>query len=526
MATGKSRIAQLTAAALGWSHFDTDVYVEQKAGMTVSQIFEEKGEGYFRELELESLLEISAKENIVISLGGGTLNIPQARQIISRDSTIVSLWAQPEIILNRVNRKDTRPLLANLSSEEKFTTIQTMLKEREELYASADFRVESREDVPHHVLTKKIIQRIQLETLSYLTVDLGSRSYPIYIEEDLSRHCGIIAEKYGTDHQFIIATDSNIKTHHPDLIQQISNSLGKCKVFFFRPGEEEKNLRSISKFHTFLLKHNFSRKTTVLAIGGGVVGDMTGFAASIYLRGVNFIQIPTTLLAMVDSSVGGKTGVNHRLGKNLIGTFYQPQAVIININTLSTLPPQEYLAGLGEVIKYAIIWDKQFFDLLMHNHEAVLSRSPDLLKQIITRCCTIKAEIVSKDEQENGLRAILNYGHTFGHAIETLAGYGAITHGLAVTLGMRVAARLAVSQNILSPSQEQEHNQLLDLYNMPKVFKIDPQDAWRVMGVDKKVAGTTRHYILPVAIGQAKKLSNFSKESVIEAWSAISSSSE
>ncbi len=521
MATGKSRMAELTAAALKWKFYDTDLYIVTKTGLTISEIFENEGEAGFRKLELEALEELSKKRQAVIALGGGSLTQPKAVELVKNSGILVGLWAKPSTILERVNRKNTRPLLANLSDEKKMKKIVQMLEERKDYYDLADFQVESREDVPHHVLTHKIINRIRLESLKPLTVELAERSYPIYIEEKNLQLLPALSEKLELPSHYVIVTDVVLKEKHKEELKNLSAQLGNCRSFYFRTGEAEKSLVSINRLITYLLKHKYSRKTTLIAYGGGIVGDMVGFAASIFLRGVPFVQVPTSLLAMVDSSVGGKTGVNHRYGKNLIGSFYQPRAVMIQIAALKTLPHIEYLAGMAEVIKYAVIWDKNFFDFLWDNSEGILNKDPELLRKILKKCCAIKAQVVSQDEKESGIRAILNYGHTFGHAIETLAGYGNLTHGIAVARGMVVAMRLAVLLKKINPSAESKQLELLKKFDFPLKFNVNEESAWDIMGVDKKVEGDKRIYILPTEIGKVERVSGVAKELVHQSWQAI-----
>ncbi|MBF0432360.1 MAG: 3-dehydroquinate synthase [Fibrobacteria bacterium] len=521
MATGKSRLGELTAAALGWKHFDTDTLVEQKTDRSVTQIFEEDGEDYFRRLELQVIDEMAQKERVVVSLGGGALKSPEAQKIVKQSGILIGLWAHPETILKRVNRKDTRPLLSGLNDKDKLEKINRMLEERAPIYNLAHFQIESREDIPHHVLIKKIINRLQLERITPVEVDLGERSYPIYIQEDMGELIGVVTDKIKCPQQFLIVTDSNLKSYQKEYLRKLSISLNKCRIFYFKTGEKEKNLTSVNRLITYMLKHHYTRETTLVAFGGGIVGDVTGFTASIYLRGIKFLQVPTTLLAMVDSSVGGKTGVNHRLGKNLIGTFTQPGAVLINTHVLETLPREELLAGLAEVIKYAVLWDESFFTFLEENVKPILAKEPEVLKILIKRCCEIKAEVVSNDEREQGIRAILNYGHTFGHAIEAEQGYHGLSHGFAVALGMKVAARLSCLMNLLSHEDEKRQTLLLSSYGLPKAFEIDKKRAWDIMARDKKNKKDDRVYVLPVSIGKVKKVINVDKALVNEAWSAI-----
>lgn len=523
MATGKSRIGSLTAAALGWKYFDIDQAIERENGRTVSEIFAEEGEAYFRNLELESLRKISRESQVAVSLGGGTLTNPEALEIVKSTGVLVALWASPEVILARVNRKkNKRPLLANLDETEKKAKIVSLLEERKPIYEQADFRFESTEQFPHHVLTRRLIHTLQVAQLRPLTVALGERSYPIYIEESLGGYVDTILEKTGCHGSPLLITDQNLREKQKPLLDQIRSSLRGCKVFYFRPGEEEKNLKSLNRLFTYLLRYNYGRKTTLISFSGGVVGDMVGFAAATYMRGVDFVQIPTTLLSMVDSSVGGKTGINHPLGKNMIGAFYQPRAVIINLVALKTLPQQEFLAGLAEVVKYAVIRDEEFFTYLESHQEALLGRDTAVMQYVVRKCCAIKAEVVGQDEREAGERAILNYGHTFAHALELLAGYR-LSHGLAVALGMRCAARLATSMGMLTPSDEERHNSLLTALNMPETFpfKLDATKAWEAMGRDKKADQGKRVFILPERIGSVCITSEVSKELAFAALDCI-----
>ncbi len=520
MASGKSRIGSLTAASLGWKFFDIDKLIEEKIGKSIPRIFAEDGESAFRRMEVDALREVGDQGPMVASLGGGTLINPEAIEIIRRNGVLVGLRASPEVILERVNRKkESRPLLANLDDEAKMAKIKEMLEVRKPLYQLADLHFESDEKIPHHVLTRRIIHRLQVNELKPLTVDLAERSYPIYVENNLSAHLDSIAAKAACPERFLIVTDQNLKSHQKRMLEQLRASLGDCRIFFFKSGEEEKSLKSLNKLFTFMLRYAYPRKTTLIAFGGGVTGDMVGFAAAVYLRGIDFIQVPTTLLAMVDSSVGGKTAVNHPLGKNMIGAFYQPKAVAISLEALITLPKQEFLSGLAEVFKYGVIRDPEFFAFLEQNVEGILAMRPDLLRQVVLRSCAIKAEVVGKDERETaeGGRAILNYGHTFGHAFEVLAGYGTLPHGLAVALGMRVAARLAASLGMLDEAAEKRHNDLLDLLGMPKHFpkKLDENKAWDAMGLDKKVDDGSRVYILPTRIGEVAPVRDVPKETVL-----------
>ena len=526
MATGKSRIGTLTAASLGWKFHDTDKMVEERAGKTVAEIFAEQGEAAFRAMEMDVLRELCQDGPLVAALGGGTLLNPGALELVRGAGVLVNLYATPEVILERVNRKkDSRPLLAGLDDEAKLAKIKEMLATRKPVYDLADYRFESGEDTPHHSITRRIIHRLQIEQLDPLWVELGERRYPIYIEEDLSGHADSVVEKVGCPRHAVVVSDQPLKAAQGPMLERLRHALRGAPAFFWRGGEQDKSLASVHKLLTWMLRKHCSRKTTVFAVGGGVVGDMAGFAASIFMRGVDFIHVPTTLLAMVDSSVGGKTGVNHPLGKNLIGAFHQPRAVLIGLNALETLPRGEFLAGLAEVAKYAVIRDNGLFDYLDTNAEAVLAKDPAALRHVIRTSCAIKAEVVGNDEREQtaGGRDVLNYGHTFGHAFEYLASYKDLPHGLAVALGMRCAARLAVRLGMMTPEDEARHNRLLDKLEMPARFagRFDADQAWAATGRDKKADQDRRVFILPRRIGAVETVVNPPREDVIAAFLTV-----
>jgi 3-dehydroquinate synthase len=296
------------------------------------------------------------------------------------------------------------------------------------------------------------------------------------------------------------------ETVAPLYLQPVLSALGQRQVDVYQlpDGEAFKTLESYEAVTTFLLNARHNRSTCLVALGGGVVGDLCGFVAATFQRGVDFIQIPTTLLAQVDSSVGGKTAVNHPAGKNMIGAFYQPKAVLADTSVLATLPPREYAAGLAEVVKYGVIDDPEFFVWLEDNLEGLLARSPEILQQVILRSCASKAKVVSEDERESGRRAILNYGHTFGHAIEKLAGYGQWLHGEAVAIGMVMAARLSILHCGLAESDAARLESLLDGLGLPTALgehDLSVDGMVEAMGMDKKVSDGRLKFVLAQNLG-------------------------
>ncbi|MDA9347848.1 3-dehydroquinate synthase [Porticoccaceae bacterium] len=333
-------------------------------------------------------------------------------------------------------------------------------------------------------------------------VSLGDRSYPIFIGSDEIRRADIAS--YISGKKVLIVTNETIA---PLYLESLKRQLTDKQVdsVILADGEQYKNLGTLNLIFDQLIGNHHDRKTTLIALGGGVVGDMTGFAAACYQRGVPFIQIPTTLLAQVDSSVGGKTAVNHAMGKNMIGAFYQPQAVIIDTDTLSTLPDREFYAGLAEVIKYGLIADADFFRWLESNVDLLLQRDKQALAYAIELSCVCKARIVAEDETEQGIRAILNLGHTFGHAIETFQNYKQWIHGEAVAAGMVMAAQLSVISGDLPEADLQRTKALLQHCSLPVAPPADmtAEDFTQLMLRDKKVLDGQLRLVLLKCLGEA-----------------------
>ncbi len=357
-----------------------------------------------------------------------------------------------------------------------------------------------------------------------LNVDLGERSYPIFIGMDLVANPELVSP-YVAGQQVLIVSNTTVAPLYLEKVKQTFSAY-QCEVVILPDGEEYKNLQVLNQIFDALLEKRFERRSTLVALGGGVVGDMTGFAAACYQRGVPFIQIPTTLLAQVDSSVGGKTGVNHPLGKNMIGAFYQPQCVIADTDTLSTLEDRQISAGIAEIIKYGLIRDLEFLQWLEANMDKLLGRDPTALAFAIERSCINKAEVVAADEKEGGVRATLNFGHTFGHAIETATGYGKWLHGEAVGTGMLMAADLSERMGMLSKDDVQRVDNLIDHAQLPTraPANMDYKTFMKYMSVDKKVEAGAIRFVLLKALGEAIITADYDEkrlEATIEAHHAI-----
>jgi 3-dehydroquinate synthase len=337
-----------------------------------------------------------------------------------------------------------------------------------------------------------------------LHVDLGERTYPVYIGRDLLADNNLLAQHVAGSQVVIVSNE----TVAPLYVERVRSALGARRLItevVLPDGEQYKTLDTLSFVFDRVMADGHSRNTTFVAVGGGVVGDITGFAAACYQRGVHFIQVPTTLLAQVDSSVGGKTGVNHPQGKNMIGAFYQPQAVLIDINTLQTLPVRELSAGLAEVVKYGLISDEPFYRWLQEQMPRLLAREEAALGEAIERSCAIKAQVVAADEREGGIRAILNLGHTFGHAIETGQGYGKWLHGEAVAIGMLLALELSARRGSIASSEVDEFRELLSGMHLPvrAPEAMDVDMFLSLMARDKKAVDGQLRLILLEAIGSA-----------------------
>jgi 3-dehydroquinate synthase len=353
--------------------------------------------------------------------------------------------------------------------------------------------------------------------LQQLNVELGERSYPIYIGKGLLHDTELLA-RHVRGNQVLVVTNETIAPLYlaPALAAFAHLQVDSC---ILPDGEVYKNLEVLNQIFDTLLHKRHNRTTTLVALGGGVVGDMTGFAAACYQRGVDFIQVPTTLLAQVDSSVGGKTAVNHPAGKNMIGAFYQPRCVIADIDTLATLPVREYAAGLAEVVKYGLIADPGFFDWLEQNTSALLARDAEVVATAVYRSCVNKAQVVARDEREGGLRAILNLGHTFGHAIETAQGYGVWLHGEAVAAGMVIASELSVQLGWIDSAAVARIVHLLESMGLPVAppSGMAASQFLELMAVDKKVLDGKLRLVALTALGSACITSEAGTQDIVSA---------
>lgn len=339
-----------------------------------------------------------------------------------------------------------------------------------------------------------------------IEVELGERSYPIYVESKLLSKVGPLAKKHNIGKKVALVTDVNVAKYYRE---EVESSLVKQQFqvlgFILPEGEESKSLKMADYLYEKLIEANFDRNSVVISLGGGVVGDLAGFVAATYMRGIDFVQIPTTLLAQTDSSVGGKVGINHQLGKNLIGAFHQPQFVLIDPDVLKTLPQRELWAGMAEVVKYGLIFDDVFFEFIRENlNDLILLKNTEDMEMLIEHCCGIKAHIVQNDERESGVRRILNFGHTVGHALEALTEYAFFRHGEAVVLGMRTMSWLSHKMKLLNKKEFTVIDEVLHRMQIPEELPdFSPRQILRKMYHDKKVADGVLNVILLDEIGSA-----------------------
>ena len=355
-----------------------------------------------------------------------------------------------------------------------------------------------------------------------LRVELGDNSYPLVVGTGLLNSVGELLMPHTKSNKVLIVSDAFVKTRYmPVVLKSLKDAGLDVRTIEVPIGEESKSLVQFSRIQDSLVEHQLDRGSMLIALGGGVIGDLAGFAAAVYMRGIPYVQIPTTVQAQVDASVGGKTAINHPKGKNLIGAFHQPKLVVIDVDTLKTLPQRDIRAGLIEVIKMGVIRDEPLFERVEENLEAILNLDDATLIEIISQACVNKAEIVAKDEKESGLRMVLNYGHTFGHALEAMTHYNRYRHGEAVSIGMHCAAQLATNLRMFSETDFQRQRALLKRAKLPITFPTDltPEALCDAMYLDKKTLGGKLRLILPTRIGEVVIHDDVDDRHILEAIS-------
>jgi len=536
MGAGKTTIGRILARKLGLRFVDSDHEIEARTGASIPWIFEIEGEPSFRRREAEVIRELTGQQDLVLATGGGAVLDPDNRAHLKARGMVIYLRTTVNSILQRTAHDKNRPLLQTADPRKK---LEELMAVRDPLYMEiADIVIDTgRPNVQSMVLT--ILNQLEKlaceaapncstraqpsmneESTILLNVDLGERSYPISIGPSLLTDPSLLA-RHVNGGKVAIVTNTTVAPLYLERVESALRAAGKQVMSVILPdGEEFKNWSSLMQIFDTLLANKADRKTTLIALGGGVIGDLTGYAAASYMRGVDFIQVPTTLLSQVDSSVGGKTGINHPLGKNMIGAFYQPRAVIADTSTLETLPDRELSAGLAEVIKHGAIIDAAFFDWIEANIGLLMARDKGALAYAIARSCEIKADVVRQDEREGGLRAILNFGHTFGHAIEAGLGYGEWLHGEAVGCGMVMAADLSQRLGLVDAATVARVRALVAAAGLPvKAPDLGTARWLELMEVDKKNEGGAIKFILLKPLG-APSITNAPQELLLATLAA------
>ncbi len=528
MGTGKTTIGALLAGRLGRPFIDTDGLVEQEAGMTISDIFATQGEPAFRALERQACKKAASYAGLVIGTGGGALLDSENRHALEQSGIIVLLTCGCDALVNRLREsavRGERPLLGS----DRPARVAELLNAREPVYSSIPLRVDTTRLAPAEVANEVLALYTQAVRegsgvrcqsspdthhlapdpqppvpLRCLTVDSPEGSYSIILGRNLL--LGALAEQEGLGRRVVVATDTNVAPLYSASVLSSLKSYGFEPSLAIMPaGEQHKNQGSVDLFVDSFLEAGLDRTGWALALGGGVVGDTAGFAASIYMRGVPLVQAPTTLLAMADSSIGGKVGIDHPRGKNLLGAFKQPRLVVVNLDTLDTLPSEQIACGMAEIIKAGIIADPALFDLIERSDP----RSLDY-ERVLLAAMEVKRGIVERDPHEAGERALLNLGHTFGHAFEKCTGYARL-HGYAVAQGMVAAFRLAELLDMCDASARGRLEVVLEKWGLPVRWgqphlshNSAIEEVWAAMAADKKRKDGQLRFVLPHAIGSVR----------------------
>ena len=517
MGAGKTSVGKRLAAKLGVPFVDADAEIEAGAQLTISEIFERFGEHYFREGERKVIARLLNGGPLVLATGGGAFMNATTRDNIAARG--VSIWLKPsfEVLLARVRKKSNRPLLKTADPEQ---TLRRLLEERTPTYALADFTIESL-DGSHDAVVEAILRRLDAaldrdagpvqEARRKVDVPLGGRAYSILIGPGVLGEAGDEIARIAPGVHCAIVTDARVAPLYLDRLRASLNQVGlRSTAIVCPPGEATKSYAEFARVCDALIEARIERRDVVIALGGGVIGDLAGFCAASVRRGVRLVQVPTTLLAQVDSSVGGKTGINSRHGKNLIGAFHQPSLVLADTLCLDTLGARDFRAGYAEVVKYGLIGDRNFFEFLESNWRGVFAGAPPRAEAIAVSCAA-KARVVAADETEQGERALLNLGHTFGHALESLTGYDSarLVHGEGVAIGMVSAFHFSRDLGFCSGQDATRVEAHLKSVGLPTRmrdipgFDASPEDVLAAMRQDKKVDRGRLTFILVRGVGES-----------------------
>ncbi|HEV2438457.1 MAG TPA: 3-dehydroquinate synthase [bacterium] len=517
MGTGKTAVGRRIAERLGLTFVDTDAIIETRAGRTIARIIAEDGESVFRRLEADAVAEAGASQGAVIATGGGVPLRSDNMRHLRRRGVIVALTASPRAILTRVGGGAERPLLG----ADPESAVPRLLAERDAAYRDADLLVDTSEASADEVADRVVAfvaarsaartaRAAESPAPRQVRVELGERGYDVRIGGALLPRLPDLLRDAGVTGRLALLTHPRLDARYGRPLAETLRGAGRDVVTVtVPPSESSKSLRVASRVYDALVDAQLDRGAALLTLGGGVAGDLGGFVAATFLRGIRWVALPTTLLAQVDAAIGGKTAVDHPRGKNLIGAVHQPALVVADVETLASLPRRELRSGMAEVIKTGVIGARDLFEFLEGNLRRVLARRPAALVHTIERCAAYKARIVAADERETGERIVLNYGHTIGHAIEAAAGYRGLRHGEAIAVGMTLEARLAVRLGLCKPGLLERQTALLEQTGLPVrlagLGAARPGGAAAILGAmthDKKARAGRLRFVLPVEIGR------------------------
>lgn len=519
--TGKSTAGAWLARALNRPFVDTDQLIEQEAGRSIADIFREQGEPEFRRIEARAFAKAVDQTGAVVATGGGIVEHPDNERLL-RDARVVWLSARPAALAARLSAHSDRPLLQG----DPIGALTAQAERRTPRYAAlADWIVATDHLTAEQTAAeiRRFLDLPQAAASDALMVTTPGGSYEVRVAPDaladLQRAIHAIAPR---GRVWIVSDDQVWRLHGERLLEQLRSAGIAADAYRIPAGEASKNLGTVSAVYDWLLGQNVERGDLLVAVGGGVVGDLAGFVAATVLRGIRLIQVPTTVLAIVDSSIGGKTGVDHPAGKNLVGAFHQPALVLADSTVLATLPPTDRQAGWAEAIKHGVIADAELFDDLVQYAPDLRVLSEPVTSQLLRRAAAVKVAVVSGDEREQGARILLNYGHTIGHALERWSNY-TLRHGEGVAIGMRVAARIAQRLGIFEAALEKRLHEVLHRFELPTHLPpgADPTAILQDARSDKKVRQQRINWVLPTAIGSATVRNDVPDELVIECLSEL-----
>lgn len=517
-ATGKTVIARRVAEQLGWEFIDTDDEIGKLSGKPIPEIFKQDGEEKFRRIEQKVLKQASEKDKVIIATGGGAIVDPKNRDLLLHNCVVVCLEARPETIFQRLQddaRYSANPVVRPLlTSDDPLARIKQLKAKRQPHYAAADWTVHTDNltvyEVAQEVMRgwRYLNQHCRKQTLEAgvaCHVETSTAKYPVFVSRGILKQLGSKMKGTGLSGTVNIISDDTVFSIYGAAARESLQKAGfKVNSFTVPAGEASKNISQATKIYDSLIERRVERQDIIVALGGGMIGDLAGFVAATYLRGLSWIQVPTTLIAMTDASIGGKVAVDHPKGKNLIGAFYQPCLVLADVNTLTTLPQRELTSGWAEVVKHGFAIDAEFLKLLEANVKDLIKLTPEITTKVIARSAALKCHVVSEDEKETGIRTILNYGHSVAHGLEAATGYGRFLHGEAVAIGMMAAAKLSHRLNLLAAEIVERQRAILERFGLPLDCQgVALEDVMVAMALDKKVRGKSIRWVLLEDVGQA-----------------------